>query len=181
MDAGNLPALMVTRAWSAVATWRLAMSDGSQPALAGTLIGPLCQASQTPDISVAPARERTTRRHGTLSGSPLRRNWMLVPHDVAVRAAVAVTCVAGFAAERVMVTGGWPASLGASQSPPAAPAKAATHAATAATRHDRPGRVAGFARPGRPAVSMSSGTRASTPGNGPRRASSARHLGQPGR
>src|SRR5215471_18342095 len=115
------------------------MSDGRQPALAGTLIGPLLQASQTPVTSVAPVRERTTRRHGTLSGSPRRRSWMLVPHVVAVRAAVAATCMPGFAPESVTVGGRWAAPVGASQNPPAAPAIAATHAAMAATCHRWPG------------------------------------------
>jgi hypothetical protein len=64
------------------------MSDGRQSALAGTLIGPSLQASQTPVTSVAPVLEWTIRRHGTLSGSPRRWSWMLVPHEVAVRAAV---------------------------------------------------------------------------------------------
>ena len=77
-------ALIVTRDLAGVATSRLAMSDGRQSALAGTLIGPSLQASQTPVTSVAPVLERTIRRHGTLSGSPRRWSWMLVPHEVAV-------------------------------------------------------------------------------------------------
>src|SRR5215470_12556032 len=118
------------------------MSDTRQPALAGTLIGPSLQASQTPVTSVAPVREWTIRRHGTLSGSPRRLSWMLVPHDVAVSAAVALTCMAGFAPDSVTVAGrrAVPAPVGASQNPPAVPATAATDAATAATRHGRRGR-----------------------------------------
>src|SRR5215472_3507338 len=129
--------LIVTRFLVVVATWRLPMSDGSQPALAGTVIGPVRQASQTPVISVAPARERTIRRHGTLSGSPSTRSSMLVPQDVAVRAAVAVTCRAGFAPDSVTVAGRWLAARGASQNPPAAPAMAATAAAAATARQVR--------------------------------------------
>src|SRR5215471_20583520 len=112
------------------------MSDGRQAALAGTLIGPSLQASQTPVTSVAPVLERTIRRQGTLSGSPRRRSWMLVPHEVAVSAAVAVMCMAGFAPVSVTVAGRWAAPVGASQNPPAAPAIAATPAAAAA-RHRR--------------------------------------------
>src|SRR5689334_7784303 len=77
---GLPPALIVTRVLVVVATWRLAMSEGRQPALAGMLTGPSLQASQTPVTSVAPVRERTIRRHGTLSGSPRTRSWILVPH-----------------------------------------------------------------------------------------------------
>src|SRR5215470_6714380 len=141
--AGGYPALsragplIVTRFLAVVATCRLAMSDGSQPALAGTVIGPVRQASQTPVTSVAPARERTISRHGTLSGSPLTRSSMLVPQDVAVRAALAVTCRAGFAPESVTAGGRWLAARGASQNPPAAPAMAATEAAMATARRVR--------------------------------------------
>ena len=84
------------------------MSEGRQPALAGTLIGPSLQASQTPATSVTPVLEWTIRRHGTLSGSPRRRSRMLVPHEVAVRAAVALTRMAGFAPESVTVAGRGP-------------------------------------------------------------------------
>src|SRR5437016_1188564 len=126
------------------------MSDGSQPALAGTVIGPAFQASQTPVTSVAPARERTIRRHGTLSGTPSTRSSMLVPQDVAVRAAVAVTCRAGFAPESVTVADRWLAARGASQNPPAAPAMTATAAAMAAARQvraERPRDLTGTDRP----------------------------------
>src|SRR5262249_17134710 len=101
------------------------MSDGRQPALAGTLIGPSLQASQTPRTSVAPVREWTIRRQGPLSGGPGGLGWMLVPHEVAVRAAVALTCMPGFAPESVTVAARWAAPVGASQNPPAAPATAA--------------------------------------------------------
>src|SRR5262252_5559633 len=97
--------LIVTSVLAGVATSRLAMSDTRQPALAGTLTGPSPQASQTPLTSVAPVRDRTIRRHGTLSGSPRRRSWMLVPHEVAVRAAVALRCMAGFTPDSVMAAG----------------------------------------------------------------------------
>src|SRR5262245_64515380 len=108
------------------------MSDGRQSALAGTLIGPSLQASQTPETSVAPAREWTIRRHRTLRGSPRRLSWMLVPQEVAVRAAVALTRMAGFAPDSVTVAGRGavsvpvPPAVGASQNPPATPATAAT-------------------------------------------------------
>src|SRR5215472_2919027 len=144
--AGGYPVLsragpvIVTRFLAVVATCRLAMSDGSQPALAGTVIGPVRQASQTPVTSVAPVREWTIRRHGTLSGSPLTRSWMLVPQDVAVRAAVTIMCRAGFAPESVTVADRWLAARGASQNPPAAPAMAATDAAMAAARQVRAAR-----------------------------------------
>src|SRR5690348_8915560 len=65
-------ALIVTRVLAGVATSRLAMSDGRQSALAGTVIGPSLQASQTPVTSAAPAREWTIRRHRTLSRSEER-------------------------------------------------------------------------------------------------------------
>src|SRR5215469_7939712 len=177
------------------------MSDGRQSALAGTLIGPSLQASQTPLTSVAPVLEWTIRRHGTLSGSPRRWSWMLVPHEVAVRAAVALTRMAGFAPDSVTVAGrgAVPVPVPASQNPPAAPATAAADAATAATRHRRPGRapvpagagaatghlccgrprvLADAARPvaapgSVPSGRRSPGTSASRPGNGARRISSA--------
>src|SRR5215469_8130162 len=118
--------LIVTRLLVAVAICRLAMSDGRQAALAGTLIGPSRQASQTPLISVAPDRERTMRRHCTFTGRPLSLSSMLVPQDVPVRAAVAATCVAPFAPWRTMAAVG-PAAVPvcASQYPPAPPARAA--------------------------------------------------------
>ena len=50
---------------------------------------------------------------------------MLVPHEVAVRAAVARTCMPGFAPESVTVAGRRAVPVGASQNPPAAPATAA--------------------------------------------------------
>src|SRR6185437_7521689 len=87
--------LMVSRVLVGVVTWRLAMSDGSQEALAGMLSGPASQTSQAPLTSVRPPWERMTRRHCTYSGTPRICNWMLVPHDVAVRVAIALTCVAG--------------------------------------------------------------------------------------
>jgi hypothetical protein len=87
---------MVTRLLAEVVTWRLAISDGSQDALAGMLTGPFSHASQAPLTSERPFSERTTKRHSTFSGSPLTCSWMLLPHDVAVRVAVAVTCVAEF-------------------------------------------------------------------------------------
>src|SRR5690242_7841983 len=185
--AGGYPAtfagqpLIVTRFLVVVATWRLAMSEGSQPALAGTVTGPVRQASQTPVISVAPALERTIRRHGTLSGSPSTRSSMLVPQDVAVRAAVALTCKAGFAPESVTVAGRWLAARGASQNPPAAPAMAATDATMAAARQVRAERLRDLTDADRSAASVSSGTRASRPGSGLSSASSAWHAGQPGR
>jgi hypothetical protein len=80
---------MVSNVAVAVLTWRSAMSDGRRPALAGMMTGPVLQASQTPATSVAPLREWTISRHRTFSGIPLARSWMLVPHDVAVSAAVA--------------------------------------------------------------------------------------------
>src|SRR5215831_1331748 len=136
-------ALIVTRVLAGVATSRLAISDGRQSALAGTLIGPLLQASQTPETSVAPVLEWTIRRHLTLRGSPRSLSWMLVPHEVAVRAAVALTRMAGFAPDSVTVAGreAVPVPVSASQNPPTAPATAATDAATAATRHRRSGRA----------------------------------------
>src|SRR5690349_11173475 len=150
------------------------MSDGRKPALAGTVIGPSRQAAQTPVISVAPARERAIRRHGTLSGAPRSRSWMPVPHEVAVRTAVALTWVAGFVADRVTVAGRGAAPGAVSQVPPAVPAAAATHAAAAIARHRRAGRLCAPAGAGRPAVRpggsgwarMSPGRPASRPGNG---------------
>src|SRR5690349_9101628 len=175
-------ALIVTRDLAGVATSRLAMSDGRQSALAGTLIGPSLQASQTPETSAAPAREWTIRRHRTLSGSPRRLSWMLVPHEVAVRAAVALTRMAGFAPDSVTVAGRGAVPVGASQNPPAAPAPAtaATDAARAATRHRPCGRPVAASSP-LPSGRRSLGTPASRPGNGARTISSARHAGQPGR
>src|SRR5215475_564659 len=96
------PAGMVTRLLVAVFTWRLAMSDGRQAALPGTVTGPGLQASHTPATSLLPARERTTSQHWTLSGTPLTRSRMLVPHEVAVSAATARTCAAGLAPDTVM-------------------------------------------------------------------------------
>ena len=112
------------------------MSDGRQPALAGTVIRPARQASQTPVTSVAPARERTIRRHGTLSGSPFTRSSMLVPQDVAVRAAVAVTCLAGFAPDSVTVAGRWFAARVQARMRPPRPRRG-HHAAMAAARQVR--------------------------------------------
>src|SRR5262249_53643791 len=104
-------ALIVTRVLAVVATCRLAMSAGRQAALAGTVIGPSLQASQTPVTSVAPVRERAIRRHCTLSGAPRRRSWMLAPHEVAVSTAVALTCVAGFVPDSVTPAGCVPGSV----------------------------------------------------------------------
>jgi len=46
------------------------MSDSRQPALAGMVIGPSRQASHTPEVSVPPARDRTTSRQRAFSGAP---------------------------------------------------------------------------------------------------------------
>src|SRR5215831_16020795 len=132
---------IVTRVLAGVATSRLAMSDGRQSALAGTLIGPSLQAAQTPATSVAPVLEWTIRRHRTLRGSPRRLSWILVPHEVAVSAAVALTRMTGFAPDSVTVAGREAVPVGASQNPPAAPATAARDAVTAAARHRRWGRA----------------------------------------
>src|SRR5215471_11568327 len=128
------------------------MSDGRKPALAGTVIGPSRQASQTPVTSVAPARERAIRRHGTLSGAPRSRSWMLVPHEVGVRTTVALTCMAGFVPDRVTAAGRGAAPVAVSQIPPAVPAAAATHAAAAIARHRLAGRMRVPAGAGRLAV-----------------------------
>src|SRR5215831_16101665 len=157
------------------------MSDGRKPALAGTVIGPSRQAAQTPVTSVAPARERAIRRHGTLSGAPRIRSWILVPHEVEVRTAVALTCVAGFVPERVTVAGRGAAPEAVSQSPPAVPAAAAKHAAAAIPRHRLAGRMRGPVGAGRLTVRpggsgwarMSPGTPASKPGSGASFSSSA--------
>ena len=88
--ADDCPVVMVTR--FLVGGGHLQAGDvaGRHPALAGTVIGPLLQASQTPVTSVPPEREWTIRRHGTLSGRPSATSWMLVPQEVPV--SVTVTC-----------------------------------------------------------------------------------------
>jgi len=93
------------------------MSDGRHAALAGTVTGPGLQASHTPATSLWPDRERTTSQHWTLSGSPLTRSRMLVPHEVAVSAATARTWAAGLAPDTVMAgAAGWlPPPWGASR------------------------------------------------------------------
>ncbi|HEY2264015.1 MAG TPA: hypothetical protein VGI96_15435 [Streptosporangiaceae bacterium] len=106
------------------------MSDGSQEALAGMLTGPFAHASQTPLTSVRPLRERTIRRHSTFSGSPRTCSWMLVPHDIAVRAAVALTCVAASAPLTFSAVAAGPAAPEENRNPP--PAPTARQAAAAA-------------------------------------------------
>src|SRR5215469_12914530 len=80
---GTRRASIVSSLRVAVTTCRLAMPDGRQATLAGTLIGPSRHASHTPPTSVAPVREWTIRRHTTFLGTPLSRNSMLVPQEVA--------------------------------------------------------------------------------------------------
>src|SRR5215472_3203630 len=164
------------------------MPDGRQATLAGTLIGPSRHASHTPPTSVAPVREWTIRRHTTFLGTPLSRNSMLVPHEVAVSLAVALTCVARSEPVSTMpaAVGCW-VPAGASQSPVRRPA-AAAQAAAAVQRHCPPearrlvelrgtglitvtGRMPEFGR-------MLGGTFPSRPGNGAIRASSAWHARQ---
>src|SRR5215472_19199647 len=134
VGAGPYPGMrgasIVTSLRVLVTTCRLAMPDGCQATLAGTLIGPSRQASHIPPTSVAPARERTMRRHTTFLGSPLSRNSMLVPHVVAVSLAVALTCVARSEPVSTMpaAVGCWVPAV-ASQSPVRRPAAAAQAAA----------------------------------------------------
>src|SRR6185437_7246338 len=111
----------------------------------GMLTGPFAQASQTPLTSSRPLREWTIRRQSTFSGSPLTCSSMLVPHEVAVRVAVAATFVAGSAPLRVSTAGCGPAAPDESQSPP--PVAAARHAAAAAAQRSLVPRCA-RARPG---------------------------------
>jgi hypothetical protein len=102
----NGDALIVTRDLWPATTARLAMSDGRQAALAGTVIGPSRHASHRPVVSVAPASDLTTSRQRTFSGTPRTVSRMLVPHDVATNVAVACTCEARLAPDSV--TGGLP-------------------------------------------------------------------------
>src|SRR5215472_13119035 len=96
VGAGPYPGMrgasIVTSLRVLVTTCRLAIPDGRQATLAGTLIGPSRQASHIPPTSVAPVRERTIRRHTTSFGTPLSRNSIVVPHEVAVSLTVALTC-----------------------------------------------------------------------------------------
>src|SRR6266446_4199566 len=142
--AGAAPAvLIVTAALAPTFTCRLAISEGRQPALAGTVIEPSRQASHTPAVSAAPVRDRTTSRQRTFNGTPRIVSRILVPHDAAVRAAVACTWVARFTPANV--TGGCPPGSWRPVAPTTTPTAAATHAARPVAL---PATLARAARPG---------------------------------